>query len=119
MKNFKKFPKKSKYKNKKCFVGNIKFDSKKERGRYLILKDRLRKGEIQDLILQPVFVLQENFKYKGKTERKITYKSDFQYFDLLLQKTVVEDAKGCRTDVYKIKRKMFLLKYPEYEFIES
>ena len=61
----------NKYGNKKNIVDGIKFDSQKEANRYLILKDMLICGEIKDLKLQPKFLLQDSFTYKGKTENKL------------------------------------------------
>ena len=104
----------NKYSNKKTVVDNIRFDSKKEAARYCELK-LLKKGKIiKDLILQPRFELQE--KFNG--ERAIVYVADFMYYDNEKQTTIVEDVKGIKTEIYKIKRKMFLFKYPQYQFVE-
>lgn len=110
----------SKYKAKKVVIDGITFDSKKEAGRYQELKLLERAGAIKGLVLQPRFLLQDKFKYKGKTERKIEYIADFKYMDTKTGKVVVEDVKGYKTDVYKLKRKLFLKKYGDkFEFIES
>ena len=50
--------------------------------------------------------------------RKVSYIADFMYKDIKRGVTVVEDVKGFKTDVYKIKKKLFLYKYPKYEFKE-
>ena len=106
----------NKYSNKKVEFNGIKFDSKKEMRRYkeLLLLQRAKK--INFLELQPKFLLQEKFKYKGKTERAIYYIADFKYLrdD---GKVVVEDVKGVETQVFKLKAKMFKKQYPQYEFI--
>ena len=110
----------SKYNARKTIIDGIKFDSKKEARRYKELKLLEKAGEIKDLQLQPRFTLQEKFKYQGKTERKIEYIADFQYEDIRTGQMIVEDTKGYRTDVYKLKRKLFLKRYSEkYKFIES
>ena len=44
--------------------------------------------------------------------------ADFVYYDLKKQKTIIEDTKGFRTEVYKIKKKIFEYKYPELEIKE-
>lgn len=106
----------SKYGNRKTIIDGITFDSKKESERYLILKDMLKYKEIEDLQLQPKFLLQDSFKYNGKTEKKIYYIADFSY--KREGKLVVEDVKGKRTDVYKLKRKLFLYKYKDIDFRE-
>ena len=37
---------------------------------------------------------------------------DFVYFDIYEKKTIVEDVKGVKTQVYKIKKKLFEFIYP-------
>lgn len=109
----------SKYNAKKTNVDGIKFDSIREADRYCELKLLEKAKEIRNLELQPRFLLQDKFKDKtGTTHRKIEYVADFMYIDKC-GKTIVEDVKGVLTDVYKIKKKMFLKKYDEqYEFRE-
>lgn len=102
----------NKYKNKKKTVDNIVFDSTNEANRYCELKLLLWAGEISDLELQPAFDLKLNKKQKR------FYIADFKYFDKKKQKYVVEDVKGVKTDVYKLKKVRFLELYPEFEFIE-
>ena len=103
----------NKYFNKKTIVDEIKFDSKKEAKRYMKLKMLKRAGKIRDLELQAEFILQPKYKNaKGENIRAITYKADFLYYDIEKEKYVVEDTKGFRTDVYKIKKKLFEYKYP-------
>lgn len=106
----------SKYGAKKITIDGITFDSLKEGNRYQELKLLQRTGVITDLELQPKFLLQDKFKYRGKTERKIEYKADFKYKEN--GKIVVEDVKGFKTDVYKLKRKLFLCKYNNIDFRE-
>lgn len=69
----------NKYKNKKTQVDMYVFDSIAESKRYKELALLQREGEIQDLQLQPKFLLQESFKKNGKTYRKIEYIADFMY----------------------------------------
>ena len=103
-------PTMSKYKNKKVVVDNILFDSKKEANYYIYLKMLEDAGKIVDLELQRKFVLQPTFKLNEKTYRAITYVADFVYKDQEGQTHVV-DTKGYRTEVYKIKKKLFMKKY--------
>ncbi len=103
-------PTMSKYKNKKVVVDNILFDSKKEANYYTKLKILRDAGKILDLELQKRFVLQQSFKLHGKTYRAITYIADFVYKDQEGQTHVV-DTKGYRTQVYKIKKKLFMKKF--------
>ncbi len=101
----------NKFKNKKTKVDGIVFDSQKEAKRYLELKMLLKTGEISELKLQPIYILQDKFKLNGKTIRDIKYIADFEYLDNATGKTVIEDVKGIKTDVYKLKKKLFQKKY--------
>ena len=103
----------NKYRNKKIVVDNIKFDSIAEARRYGELKLLLRAGKIQDLKLQPRFLLQEGFKKNGKTYRKIEYVADFMYKED--SKSNVEDVKGFATKDFKIKEKLFNYIYKDLE----
>jgi len=102
-----------KYGNKKVIVDGVKFDSKAEAERYRELALLKKAGLIRNLKLQPKFLLQDKFKYNGKTERAISYIADFEYFDVQEGSFVVEDVKGVETEVFKIKRKLFLKQYGE------
>lgn len=102
----------SKYNARKVTLDGHRFDSKKEAGRYMQLKMLERVGEISGLELQPRFELQGKFRYKGETIRKVEYVADFRYVDKD-GRMVVEDIKGYKTDVYQLKRKLFLGKYGE------
>lgn len=97
---------KSKYSNKIVEIDGIKFRSIREGSRYRILKILQQDGHITNLILQPKFVLVED-KSIGF---KLTYIADFQYVNNM-GKTVVEDVKGMKTNVYKQKKKLMLRKY--------
>lgn len=109
----------SKYNSIKTKVDGIKFDSKKEAERYQELKLLERAGIIKELELQPRFLLQDKFKLGGTTHRKIEYVADFKYWDKEKKVYIVEDVKGVKTDVYKLKKKIFLKKYGlKYMFIE-
>jgi hypothetical protein len=103
--------KKNKYSNKKVIIDNIKFDSKREAARYKQLIILESSGKIVDLELQPKYILQESFKYNDQTIRAITYSADFRYIDVSSGQLIVEDVKGMKTDVYKLKKKLFLKKY--------
>ena len=108
-----------KYNAKKIVVDGIKFDSKKEAARYEVLKGLELVGKIDRLELQPRFVLMDGFRYEGKAVRKIEYVADFLYRDLSTCELIVEDVKGVKTDVYKLKKKLFLKHYGnEYKFKE-
>ncbi len=105
----------SKYNNKKTQVDMYIFDSAKEARRYRELVLLERAGQIQELELQPRFLLQEGFKKNNKKWRKLEYVADFKYIEN--GKTIIEDVKseGTITQVFKIKRKLFEYKYPDLE----
>lgn len=97
----------SKYGNKKTVVDGITFDSKKEANRWCELKLMERAGLITELYRQFPFKILPGQRRNGKVvERPVWYYADFVYREN--GELVVEDAKGFRTDVYKLKKKMML-----------
>ena len=101
----------SKYRNQKTVIDGIVFDSIREANRYHELKILMRARVIKDLQLQVTFILQDEYVFQGRKVRPITYVADFVYYDNEKKCTVVEDAKGMHTDVYKLKKKMFEKRY--------
>jgi len=101
----------NKYSNKKVTIDGYKFDSKREAKRYTELKLLLRGKKIHDLVLQPSYVLQCAFKHDNKTHRSIKYVADFKYTQN--GEVIVEDVKGFKTDIYNLKKKLFLFRYGE------
>lgn len=99
----------SKYNNQKIRVGGELFDSKREYNRWCELRLLERSGIICNLQRQVKFRLIDSQKTPERTERPCDYIADFVYYEN--GKRVVEDCKGMRTDVYKIKRKLMLEKY--------
>lgn len=111
---------KNKYNNKKVTIKDLIFDSKKESYRFMQLKVLEMSGKITELKLQPQYILQNGFTDNfGKKHRSIEYRADFEYHNTEENLTIVEDVKGMKTDIYKLKKKLFLYKYPQYCFIES
>lgn len=72
----------------------------------------MKSGEILSYERQVEYVLQDKFKYKGKTILPIKYRSDFNviWSDGTLQ---VFDVKGNPDSMSLLKRKMIWAKYPE------
>lgn len=97
-----------KFKNIPTVIDGVKFDSKLEARYFEYLRTVYRRG---DIILQPIFTLQDKFRYKGKGIRAITYVSDFRI------ESNVYDTKGLCTEVFKIKAKLFKFKYPELNLV--
>jgi hypothetical protein len=99
-------------------VDGIVFASKLEARRYQELAFMQKCGSISELELQPRYLLQDAFaESSGKRHRKAEYVADFRYKDAF-GRTVVEDAKGMKTPLYRMKLKMFRLKYPAVDFRE-
>lgn len=100
----------SKYGNKKVIADGIKFDSKHEADIYLKLKTAEKCGAISKLRLQVPFELQEKYTINGRTVRAVKYVADFVFVNKAGEQEVW-DAKGVKTDVYKLKKKLFEYKY--------
>lgn len=113
---------KNKYQAKKTYANGMVFDSIKEADRYFSLYVLERAGKIKNLRRQVKFELlptqYETFpRYSDKTGKRLTdgkraiekgctYIADFVYEEN--GKTIVEDAKGFKTEAYKIKKKLML-----------
>lgn len=103
----------SKYHNIHVSEDGETFDSKAERNRYRELKLMLYNGDIENLKVHPVFEIIPAFKRDGKTIRATMYEGDFLYLEGV--QWVVEDVKGVETAAFKIKRKLFMCRYPDHE----
>ena len=92
----------NKYGAKRCEEDGYTFDSLAERKRYRELKQMEQAGEIEYLKLQPRYPL----KVQGTVVA--TYVGDFLYRDLTTypHRWVVEDVKGVKTPVYRLKKKL-------------
>lgn len=95
-------PKKSKLRNQPVTVDGIRFHSKREANRYCQLKIMEKAGAISGLHLQVEYILAPSVEINGRKKPPLRYFADFVYMEHGVK--VVEDAKGHRTDVYKIKR---------------
>jgi hypothetical protein len=106
----------SKYHARKTVIGGRKFDSHAEAMRWRQLRLMLEAGVIANLFHHIKYCLQDGFRRDGKVILPIFYEADFVYNENGRQ--VVEDVKGVRTQVYALKRKMFLKRYPDVDFRE-
>lgn len=88
----------SKYGNTPTEVDGIKFASKREAQRFSILRLKEKAGEIRGLVLQP------RYSIDIQGQHICTYVADFSYWEG--ERFVVEDAKGMKTPVYKLKKKL-------------
>jgi len=87
-----------KYAAKSVVIDGIRFASTKEGTRYQELKLLFRAREISELQLQPKFGININ------GQQICWYTADFRYFSH--GKEIVEDVKGVRTPVYKLKKRL-------------
>ena len=100
------FFRKNKYKNTPTVVDGIKFASKKEAVRYQELLILEKAGKISKLQLQVPFEIvraQPGF-------RASYYIADFVYYDENGEK-IVEDVKGYKNEVYRLKKKLMFKNY--------
>jgi hypothetical protein len=99
----------SKYKNRRATRiidgKEVKFHSEMEARRYDQLALMQHQRAIDSLRLQHRFALDMN------NEFITTYVADFSYFDAERQRFVVEDVKGVKTEVYRLKKKMMKAQY--------
>lgn len=91
---------KGKYNNEKVEFDGKLFDSKKELKRYKELLLMLKAGLIGYLKTQVTFELNAGGTHSYK------YIADFTYTDAKTGEKIIEDCKGCRTAVYKKKRRL-------------
>jgi len=107
----------NKYGNTKVEYAGIKFDSKKECGRYVELLLMQESGAICELTVKPVYELIPSQKTDSGTMRALKYTPDFRYVQD--GQVVVEDVKGydrktgkyLTTEAYKIKKKLLYERY--------
>lgn len=88
----------SKYGAVRTTVDGITFASKKEAARYCQLSLMQQAGYIRDLELQPRFQIVVKGKSCGE------YRADFRYVQT--GDVVVEDVKGMKTPVYRLKKRL-------------
>lgn len=90
-----------KFKAKPCEYDDIKFASKKEAKRYLELQALKRFGEVVFFLRQTPFHLTGGVKYV--CDYVVFWKNG---------EVTIEDIKGMRTDMYKLKKKQVEALYP-------
>lgn len=107
----------SKHRNKKVKVDGVCFDSEKESRYFKVLQVYLVAKDIIGFVLQPKFLLVE-----GNDEvAPICYIADFLVFnqDGTTEIWDVKASEDYTTDVYKLKKKMFMARYPSLKIIEK
>jgi len=83
-----------------------------------------KQGIIKNLKCQQPFIVCDKVQWNqyDSSHKKLTpirYISDFVYFDTQKEQMIVEDTKGQRTRLYILKRQLFIIRYPEYIFLET
>jgi len=104
----------SKYGNRKTTLDGLTFDSRREATRWAELQLLQKAGEIRELQRQVPFVLipAQRDELTGKLlEREARYIADFTYRDNHTHKLIVEDAKGMKTELYRLKKKLMLYRH--------
>lgn len=116
----------SKFGAKRTEIDGLTFDSKREAARYLVLVARMKAGDLRRLRCQPRYALCalviehadiRDINRGANSPRRVPvceYVADFEYEErdsAVTWNVVVEDAKGARTDVYKLKRRWFETQY--------
>lgn len=105
---------KNKYRAKKTEVDENVFHSKKEAKRYVELKEMILCNKIDTLELQPSFSMYV-INEKGNKCIVGKYIADFAYMQD--GKRVIEDVKGMRTPIYRLKKKIVEALY-DIEIVE-
>jgi hypothetical protein len=92
-------------------IDGIRFASKKEARRYAELKLLEKAGEIRDLQLQPRYPLCAHPRMHGAGVKVCDYVADFRYRSGPNGLLVIEDVKGMKTPLYRLKKKWFEAQY--------
>lgn len=121
--------KRSKYGAEKITVNGRAFDSKREAARYRDLDLRMKAGDIRRLRCQPRYALcpliiehgdVRDLNSGANSPRRspvAEYIADFEYEESdrghggIRWRLVIEDVKGAKTDVYKLKKRWFEAQY--------
>lgn len=94
-----------KYGNTRTTLNGIVFDSKREANTYFRLQYDEKRGVIKDLKRQVRYNFPDGkgglIRYQ-ESKRPLAYVADFTY--IKDDKLVVADAKGFKTDIYKLKK---------------
>jgi len=95
----------SKYNAVKAELDGFLFASQAEMRRYSELQLLEKAGEIKDLVIHPSWPLKVN------GELVCNYEADFQYYDIQKSALIIEDVKGMKTPIYRLKAKLMKAVY--------
>lgn len=106
----------NKYNAQKTVYNGVTYASKKEANKAAELDYLKNAGEVLEWRGQPRYVVSPRFIKFGKIYRPIIYIPDFwvKYKD---ERIEVIDTKGRQTAEFKIKAKLFNLKYPDLKLV--
>lgn len=90
----------SKYRAQRVEFEDVRFDSNAELERWQELRMLVRAGHIMDLERQVKYPIAVNGFHI------CTWVADFQYCEVSTGETIVEDVKGCKTPVYRLKKRL-------------
>lgn len=98
----------SKYHAVPTVIDNIRFASKAEARRYQELKMLEKAGKVRNLKLQPKYPLVFSPGAGRDVANVGSYIADFWYLAVErgVERPVIEDVKGVKTPVYRLKKKM-------------
>ena len=94
----------NKFNARKTVVDGIVFHSAAEANRYKILKLLERSGHIKELKLQVPYIFYCISEPSLDCKKMFTYYADFVYVEN--GHTIIEDVKGIKTPVYRLKKKL-------------
>lgn len=106
----------NKYRNKPCEIGGEKYRSQREAKRHQDLLLLQKGGALRNLRREVVYVLADPVVIGGRRRPALRYVADFVYEKtcavawthegtrMPFWEVIVEDAKGVRTEGYRIKR---------------
>ena len=95
----------NKYNARRVSIDSITYASRREANRHQELLWLQRAGEIHDIELQPRYPRVVN------GVKVCVYVADFRYVEVATGRTIVEDAKGYRTPVFRLKSKLMAACY--------
>lgn len=99
----------NKYNAQRVTIDGVTYDSQAEarRGQELAMLEK--SGAISALRVHPRYLIIDRFVHSGHVVRPSFYEADFEYREG--GRLIVEDVKGVVTEVFSLKKKLFLLRY--------
>ena len=99
----------NKYNARRVTIDGVTYDSQAESRRGVELAMMEKGGAISGLRVHPRYLIVDRFVHEGHVIRASYYEADFEYIEN--GRRIVEDVKGVVTEVFGLKKKLFLLRY--------